>query len=74
MRFAVTVKAAAMNILRATAFKARKTEGVGLPGGSSLVYRPFSVFKELIGRLFKLPNELLTIPENDFHFQVKFAA
>jgi hypothetical protein len=75
VRFAVTVKAAAMNILRATAFKTRKTqEGRTPPDVTSLVYRPFSIFKELIGKFFKLPDALFTIRENDFHFHAKCAA
>lgn len=75
VRFAVTVKAAAMNILRATAFKARKIAGGGSPRGiRSLTYRPFSVFKELIRRFSKLPDKLLPIHENGFHFHENFAS
>ena len=75
VRFAVTLKAAAMNILRATAFKAKETDGSGTPlGATCLIYRPFSVFKELIGGLLNLPNNMITFLADDYRYQLKSAA
>jgi hypothetical protein len=75
VRFAVTLKAAAMNILRATAFKAKETDGFGAPlGVTYLVYRPFSVFKELIGGLLNFPNIIITFFADDYPYQLKSAA
>lgn len=75
VRFAVTLKAAAMNILRATAFKAKETDGYEAPlGVTRLVYRPFSVFKELIGGLLNLSNNMITFLADDYRYQLKSAA
>lgn len=75
VRFAVTLKAAAMNILRATAFKAKETDGFGAPlDGTFLVYRPFSVFKELIGRFLNLPVKILSLIAGNYHYPLKSAA
>lgn len=75
VRFAVTVKAAGMNILRAAAFRIRQTAGDGpAQGARHLVYRPFCVVKELLKRFFKCPDKLLPIIENNYYLSLNFAA
>jgi hypothetical protein len=75
VRFAVTVKAAALNIRRAAAFRVRPTAGDGPSRRiGSLVYRPFSVVKELFGRLLTLPEKFMAVVADDLPRGMKFAA
>ena len=75
VRFCATLKAVAINILRATAVRKAINASRGvLEGVSARLYPPFLVFKEHFGAIVERIRNIFNLRAHNYHFEIKMAA